>query len=375
MTTTTISPFVVGEATQVELADKDGQKKKYWKKEILPSGTRKYKGQTLDFGQINPACVQAFDDGAFDAVSFVLALADNKHPETGQEIDALEGDLHKLELSDDGKLFGFFDFSASPKVPELIAKSNGKFGVSSKIEVNYERGDTGKKYPYALSHVCGTTRPHIKGMSPWEAVELSDDEKGRTTLDLSNEVIDDTDNAKGEGEELVSLQISATELAGIRKFMKDYADAEKVVGDLGKENEAGKGGGGNVNLSESDSVALTEAKKEAAMAIRLAQETQRELAETRWAKRRAELAAAGVPPVLLVAAEKVLKHPQRSTITLTQADGTEAVVDASSVIEEILEASKGVVKLGEEKGHQFGGDGDDTESAEYRAFAESVLNF
>jgi hypothetical protein len=371
-----MSPFVISQATEVELSDSSGgNKKTYWKKEILPSGTRQYKGQTLNFAEINPACVSAFQDGAFDAVPFVLALTDNQHPEAGQETETLDGDLHKLELSTDGRLYGYFDLSESEKALPAIKKSNGKFGVSCKIEVGYKREDTGKDYPYALSHVCGTTRPHIKGMEPWQAVELSEDEKKTITIDLSTEVVDETEGK----EELVTLQITKEELDGLRKFMADYASAEKVAANL-SENDGGNGtgdagkesGDGTVKLSETDSLALTEARRQADMAMQLARRSQIELAETRWAARERELALAGVPPVMLAEAKKVLSLPMRSTITLSEGSN-ERVIDASEVIEKLLEAAKGTVKLTSEEGHNFGGNGEGVEDAAYKAFEAQLL--
>lgn len=365
MTTTTISPFVVGEATEVELSD--GQdKKKYWRKEILPSGTRQYKGQTLDFSKINPACVKAFDDGAFDSVPFVLALADNQHPQSGQEAEKLEGDLHKLELSSDGRLFGFFDLSQSDVALKAIQKSNGKFGVSGRIEVDYTASDTGKRYDYALSHVCGTTRPHIKGMSPWESVELSDDEKSRQTIDFSTEVIDDKETS-GDGTVTVNLPQETVDF--LIQFAKDQKAAEDAL------NKVTQGSGGDdksTQLSDSDRKRIELAEENARKGFELAEKAQIELAETRWAARRAELVREGVPPVVLTAAEKVLKSHKRPVIELSEGGKVERI-DAASVIEEILDACKGVVKIGQEDGHSLSEGGNSTSRAEYDAFEKEFF--
>jgi hypothetical protein len=212
-TSTAVSPFVVSEITEVELADGGGNKK-VWKKQILPAGTRQYKGQTLDFSKINPACLTAFDDKAFDGVPFVLALSDNRHPDKGDEGKQLEGDVYKLELGEDGSLFGYFDLSHSPGVEQTIRKSGGKFGVSGRIEVDYTAEDTGRHFDYALSHVCGTTRPHIKGLANWQPVELSEEEKNRPIIDFSTEVEDvpkeEKKETKPNDQEISSLPYSMT---------------------------------------------------------------------------------------------------------------------------------------------------------------------
>lgn len=348
MTTTTITPFVVGELKEVELTNDKGEKKKFFRKQILPTGKRKYDKDELDFSVINPAVVKAFNEGATDGVPFVFAMDDNTHPKKGEEIKKLEGDLEKLDLTDDG-LYGYFTLSDEAK--RVVKNSNGKFGVSGSIEVDYVRKDIGKSWDYALTHVCGTTGPHIKGMKPWETVELSDDEKKQITIDLSSEVISEVE----KGDELVTVDIPKADYDKLMKFIKEVetieneTETEKVTEEKEKEKveatltEADKARDKRIELAE------TNARK----GFELAEKAQIELAEARWNGKRAELVREGVPPVILTAAEKVLKFHKRPTITLTDNDGKQADVDVSGVIEEILDACKGVISLNEEDGHSY----------------------
>lgn len=365
MTNTTISPFVVGNLEEVELSD-GGKKRKLWKKEILPNGTRQYKGQTLDFSKINPSCVEAFNAKAFDSVPFVLALADNQHPGPGQEAQNLEGDLEKLELSSDGRLFGYFDLADNSTAIKAIQASKGKFGVSGRIEVDYVTGDTGKKFDYALSHVCGTTRPHIKGMAPWEAVNLSEEEKANT-IDFSTEVIDEveTGNEAPKDGNTVAVEIDKSTLDVLLQMAKDHQQVQEA---LAAQSQGQQGGSETAQLSEADTKRIELAEEAARKGFELAEKAQIELAETRWSAKRAELVREGVPPVVLTAAEKVLKSHKPAVIQLSDTES----INATDVIYEILNACKGVVNLSEETGHGVSGGGND-DASEFETFEKDFF--
>lgn len=368
MTKTTISPFVVSDVSPVVLAAADGTKKKYWKKQILPAGVRTYKGQTLDFAKINPSIVKAWEEGARDSIPFVLALPDNKHPERGQELETLEGDLEKMELAKDGSLYGYFDLSNSPKVQDLIAKSNGKLGVSGRIEVDYEREDVGKKWDYALSHVCGTTGAHIKGMKPWESVELSEDEKkSEVTIDFSTEVIDSPakqQNETGSGE-TVSVDISKEDFDKLMGFIGQINKGEEIANNLPKESEEGA----PAELSEEAQKRIDLAESNARKAYEFAEKAMADAAERDWNVSKRELAREGVPPVILDFAEPVMKLHKRPVLKLSENEE----VDARKVIEEILDACKGVVKLNEETGHGLGSSVIPASDKEYADFESYFL--
>lgn len=364
MTNTTISPFVVGGIEQVELSDGKGGKKKYWRKQILPSGKRMYKGKELDFSTINPSVVKAFEEKAVDQVPLVLALANNKHPETGQEIEKLEGDLTKLEMSKEGSLYGYFDLT--PKVVEKINASNKKLGVSARIDIGYKREDVGKEYPYALRHVCATTAGHIKGMDPWETVELSDEDKKGETFDFSTEVIEETTATKETGDDLVAVEIPKAQLDKLMAFIGDMEKGDEVARKLAGETE-----------TETETTQLSEeAQRRIELAETTAQEANRriELAEAKaavseWNTLKRELALGGVPPVMLDLAEPVLKLHKRPVITLSDNE----TVDAADVLVKVLEAAKGTITLGEEKGHSVTDSDSTTGDKDFEAFATEIL--
>lgn len=361
-TSTAVSPFVVGDITEVELADDKGGKRKLWRKQILPAGTRKYEGQELDFSKINPAVIQAFDDKAFDAVPFVMSLPEGTHPKPGQEAEQLEGDLEKLEMAQDGALYGFFDLSNSTKVQDLIKKSRGKFGVSGRIEVDYTANDSGKQFPYALSHVCGTTRPHLKGMAPWESVDLGEVDEDKEVIDFSGEVIDEStkDNEKGTEDDLVRVEIPPDKLAKLMALLDATDDdgIEETADDIEKKDT-------EVALPPAAQAQIAAAEKASKSALELAERMQVDAANTRWDAERAKLLTEGIPPAILDLAGEVLKRHRPVTLEFAEGDK----VDATQVIRDILDESKGFITFGE-TGHSFSDKNDEVDK-EYEQLNKS----
>lgn len=361
-TSTAVSPFVVGDITEVELADDKGGKRKLWRKQILPAGTRKYEGEELDFAQINPAVIKAFDEKAFDAVPFVMSLPKNKHPQPDEEADQLEGDLEKLELAQDGSLFGLFDLSNSTKVQDLIKKSNRKFGVSGRIERDYTAKDTGKQFPFALSHVCGTLRPYLKGMSPWESVDLGEVDEDKEVIDFSGEVIDEStkDNKEGTEDDLVRVEIPPDKLAKLMALLDATDDdgIEETADDIEKKDT-------EVVLPPAAQAQIAAAEKASKSALELAERMQVDAANTRWDAERAKLLTEGIPPAILDLAGEVLKRHR--SVTLEFAEGDK--VDATQVIRDILDESKGFITFGE-TGHGFSDKNDEVDK-EYEQLNKS----
>lgn len=365
MTNTTVSPFVVSDLQQVELADANGNKKTYWRKEILPHGTRMYKGKVLDFSKINPACVKAFEDNAVDQVPFVLALADNKHPETGQELNQLEGDLTKLEMSKEGSLFGYFDLSDD--VVKTINKSNKKLGVSARIDLDYRREDTQQVYPYALRHVCATTAAHIKGMKPWESVELSEEDKAGDILDFSTEVIEEVPTKKETGDDLVAVDIPKAQLDRLLAFIGDIDKADEIANKLQSDDKSNTPA--PAQLSEETTKRIELAETSAKNALELAERAQNEAAATKWESLKKELARDGVPPVMLTEAEPLMKLYKRPSIQLSESE----TLDAGTIIGNILEHAKGTIKFSEE-GHSVTDAGSTEGNKEYDEFEKDFLS-
>lgn len=365
-----LTPFfsTSAESEEVTLAGSDS-KKTLWKKEILPSGKRKYGSDELDFSKITDEVIKTFSDEGMSTVPFVFALPDNLHPETGQELTQLEGHLTKLEKGPSGELYGYFDLSGSEKAQKAIDKMGGDLPVSCKIDVNYTRGDTGKTYGYALKHVCATTAPHIKGMGAWEKVELSEPIVGDDTLDLSDEDIDiNNDNAK-EGIELAD--ISKEDLDLILGFIKDTKEAEEAAAklvnadnDKSPTEEDTPSELATVGLTEEAKAAIELSEKKAQAALALAEKMQADAAEQAWQARRDKLSSEGVPPAVLDLAEPVLKLHRKATITLSDTES----VDASQVISSILEEMRGTVRLSDERGHSLTESADGKQSKEEMEF-------
>jgi hypothetical protein len=321
----------------------------------------------LDFGVINPAVVKAFDEKAFDGVPFVMSMPDNKHPKKGEEPDQLEGDLERLELGQDGSLYGYFDLSQSQRVRDIIRKSNGKFGVSGRIEVDYTAGDTGKSWPYALRHVCGTTSPHLKGMAGWQPVDLTEEEKAQETIDFSGEVIEDKkkevkDDDKENGGDLMS-KLTDEQITRLLALVDDLDAIGKSADDIEKEEDREKPA--ELPKEVKDQIAASEAASK--KALELAERMQVSAASERWEAQRAILLTEGVPPVILDLAGKVLSRHRTITLDFAEDD----TVDATQVVRDILNECKGVITLGDERGHQFTGDHDTPENKAYKELEEN----
>jgi hypothetical protein len=92
-------------------------------------------------------------------------------------------------------------------------------------------------------------------------------------------------------------------------------------------------------------------------------------AEERWSAQRARYLTDGVPPVILDLAEKVMSRHRPVTLEFAEGD----VVDATSVIHDILEECKGVVNLGEERGHSFADSRDSKRNTQYDTLEEQFM--
>jgi len=158
-----------------------------WRKQVLPRGkTISYNdpatgtARTLTFDDSYlRAAVAAFNDGAYDAVKFQIADANNTHTE---DPERARGTVRALELTADGldMIVDLTDDGA-----KLIA-DNPDLPVSARIAEGLARAD-GKTYPVAIKHVLGTLDPKVPGMSPWQAVDLANDPDMTTVVDLTAE--------------------------------------------------------------------------------------------------------------------------------------------------------------------------------------------
>lgn len=302
-----------------------------FRKQILPRGKFDYKGETIDFDLIGKEAKKAFDAKTMDQVAFQLADSGNNH---NFDPKNYRGEVEAIELTDEGT-FAVLDFSKFPDMQDMVTK-NPKFGVSAQIERD------NAKHPFVFSHILGTLNPRVKGMKAWEKVELSE---------TPDEVTDLTDIELSEGGDKLpdtkkpadSVTLSAEEVTAFRKFMTDQAAIEAALGN------------GNVNLSEGDddekSPAIKLAEETAANALKLARESQKELASEKWKNTVAELTREGVPPVALSKAEELMKLPKSGAIKLSAGDDNE--VDPQAILLSVLESLKGTIDLSKGSGHEF----------------------
>lgn len=342
MSNVTLTPLVEQDA--VKLSENG---KTLWKKQVLPTGKFNYKGEVIDFDLIGKSAKDAFEKKAMDQVAFQLADSGNNH---NFDPKNYRGEVTNVEYIPGQGTFTTLDLSKFPDVADLVEK-NPKFGVSAQIERD------NKDHPFVFSHILGTLNPKVKGMKPWEKLELS--EATDNVLDLT-----DIELSKG-GENVTDTKTTVTdglkpeEIAAFRDFMAN----QKVIDDAIK----------NVNLSngdddsEGDSEAIKLANERIDNALRLAHESQIELAETKWEKLTGDLTRDGVPPVVLSNAAPLMKLPKMSPIKLSNGKDE---VDPQAIMLSVLESLKGTIDLSADQGHQYN---ESEEDKGYESFRDDFM--
>jgi len=165
---TVLSPYSWSPA--VELANR------VWKKRVLPVGDVEYQGRTLHFDRAYLGkLVAAFQDNAYDQVSFQLADSRNSHT---NDPERHRGTITGLQLEPDG----LYALAQVTEAGERVLSENPYLGVSARIVENYQRSD-GKFYPAAIQHVLGTLDPRIPALGQWQPLDMSN--SGPVTIDLS----------------------------------------------------------------------------------------------------------------------------------------------------------------------------------------------
>ena len=158
-----LTPWQQGSA--VELGNK------IWMKRVLPLGEINYQGRTLKFTQdYLDGLEQAFQDRAYDQVSFQLADAQNTHTNDPERHRGTVVDMRCDPNGPDGP--GLYMYLNPTQRGEQVLKDNPYLGVSARIVEQYERSD-GKFYPAAIQHVLGTLDPRIPGLGAWQAIEAA----------------------------------------------------------------------------------------------------------------------------------------------------------------------------------------------------------
>ncbi len=222
-----LTPF--SHSAAVELS---GSGRPRYRKQIMKLETIKYTDasgtRTIRFDQpYLKQLVDAFNARAFDQVPFQIADPQNSH---NNDPERTRGDLIGVELTADG-IDGIFE--PTPEGEALI-RANPKLGVSCRIIENLVHAD-GQTYPRAIQHVLGTVNPRLRGMRPWEKVELSVDQNIESTTDLSMQ--HEEDNVPDDDGGTRTLELSAEHAQRLQQLLDDMEAADTLAGLLDDPDE------------------------------------------------------------------------------------------------------------------------------------------
>jgi hypothetical protein len=300
-------PYAREEANQVG--------KNLFRKQILPREAKiEHANGTLEVTPDYLAdLAENFNQGAFDQVPFLLANEANQHH---MDPEKFRGELKGVEVGADG-LYGLIELTDDGA---RVVAENPKLGVSARL---IEAAKDGKD---AIQHVLGTLDPRAKGLKPWEAVNLSDDDTEVTDLTEAEVVEPETPVASTPVTKTAEkTDLSAEEAKRIfREMLSEETDTEPQ----------------KVELSEEQRKAIELAEQTARSAADDARKAREELADERYDRKRNELAEAGVPPALIELAEPILRGGSGA---IELSNGTK--VDAHNVVEKLLDEFKGMVDL------------------------------
>jgi len=340
-----------------------------FKKQILPLTEIGYGGKKKKFDlAYMRKIVQSFRNGAYPYMPVKLAPADNAHTQdvlrTGGKVVDLElskkdGLVATLELNDDGT-----------KAVEL---SGGEVPVSVRLIENLEHSD-GAVFPVALHHVLITDDPNVRGMGPWQRVDLTADggRDGVTeTIDLSAEQFG-TEETMSDTKAKVELQLTAAqqkallELAAEHEELKelnlkpeDFEDADEDDGDEENEEEGdeddeddedvdpneevGKPAVGKkrkvaVGLTRAATTEIELARADASAARAETLELSRKLRDAEIGREVAEWTNKGLAPSIIALARPALEMP--SVIELSNGKKTDAGAVVRGILTEVVELAK-----------------------------------
>lgn len=342
---------------------------KLWRKQVLPRGksitytdpnTGTARTLTFDDAYLQ-AAVQAFNDGAYDAVKFQIADAKNTHTE---DPERARGTVRALELTADG-LDMIVDLTADGA--KLIA-DNPDLPVSARIAEGLARAD-GKTYPVAIKHVLGTLDPKVPGMSPWRAVDLTSDNV--PTVDLTAEDYQEENRmsdqptvgqkireALGLAADASDIEVQAklaadgvvtpTAPAGTTTTTTAVDDEAQLTAEELAALEALANEPAAVSLTADAQRQIDLANANAEQAIARAQALEQQARRSAWDAERAVLLHAGVPKALVdLAAPWCGGDTPAGFIDLANTDTTvESVRDAAATdMRKMLDAHKGFIDL------------------------------
>lgn len=362
MTTATLTPFDLSEPVKVG--------KRTYRKQVLPlNETITYKGRKITFDkEYLTELAESFKKQAYDQVPFVFADGENQH---NMDPERFRGDVVALDLADDGL---YATITATDEGAKAI-EANPRLGVSARIVEGVSKSD-GRKFGRAINHVLATLNPRVVGMSPWEAVDLSEDEDTTETTDLTSESYtkeNDVANTKTkdvkDGEEQVNLaDLSDEDFQRLLDLAAEQGDEdENEDEDVEEDDDEEEDEDTPTPGSKEDPPHVADEDTDLSEDIKAFREFRAATAKKDWQRDRRSYVKEGVPPYLLDLAEPVLSEPVSTTIDLS--DGTKT--DASSVIRDMLDAVKGFVDVRPELGHQVDlSEDDDQQDATSKMLAQ-----
>lgn len=340
-----------------------------YRKQILPLGSITYEGRRIDFDRAYLTDLAAsFNDGAYDAVPFVLA-----HPQTNAhnvDPERVRGEVIRMEVTDQG-LDGIIRFPDEQSA--RVVSKNPKLGVSARIVQGLSRVD-GKKFGKAIHHVLGTLDPRVTGLAPWTEISLAGYADPDEVLDLTSHTYEGDSEmgkkaGKGSGAEQGADLIEDIDLSSLSdeefQDMLDLALTDEDLDDEDDEDEDGE----VVEVVDADADAFQQADDEGEededeeavvepepvqtslsnvhrrRAARVDQiddiEAMRiDLAARNWAVERREFLRDGVPPALLDLAAPLLSSPDEQVLDLSNSD---TPVNASAIVRGVLDEIRGMI--------------------------------
>jgi hypothetical protein len=165
------TPLLASEAVELAKASR------IFRKQVLRIGSIMYKGERLDFtAAYLDGLALAHRDQVFPIVPLVFAPGDNSHT---QDVERIRGEI--LGFERDGDHLDAIVRASNEKAAQLL-RENPNVGVSVRIEQPINRAD-GKSWPAAIQHVLVTANPVVPGLSPWQPVDLANDDL--PVIDLS----------------------------------------------------------------------------------------------------------------------------------------------------------------------------------------------
>jgi hypothetical protein len=331
-----------------------------FRKQILPLGSIKYKGRTLQFDKnYLTELAKNFREGAYDSVPFQLADKENTHTMDPKQFG---GVVKALELTKSG-LDMIVDLT--PETADLVRKNN-RFGVSTQILESYTREADQKPFGKVVRHVLGTFDPRVAGMGAWQEVSLSEEYEDDDIIDATQEEVTALSDTATQGGTGGGSNRTSSEPAGKGEGgdtqpkprgtshdpqpVMDLDDLEFTDEDLegllesGDLEDAGSGTRSLSNNSSTDPVDLQNAADDAN--TRRIEQLEISLANERFANEARRFADQGIPPAIVELCRPILTLPQAPVIDLSNGDH----IDVGQVMRAVLDECAGFVNLGQENG-------------------------